>query len=74
VHTLLASSGLAKKWDAEGRKYIVFFQVENVSDAFASLHEATYPLQDTNALCFTVTVAAIGVSEEKNYEVPIDRL
>lgn len=50
VHTLLASTGLAKKWRDEGRKYIVFFQ-------------------DTNALCFTVTIAAIGVSEEMNFDV-----
>ena len=27
VHTLLGSSGLAAAWAAEGRKYIVFFQV-----------------------------------------------
>jgi UDP-sugar pyrophosphorylase len=50
VHTLLASTGLAAKWAAEGRKYIVFFQ-------------------DTNALCFTVTIAAIGVSEGKGYDM-----
>ena len=50
VHTLLASTGLAKKWMAEGKKYIVFFQ-------------------DTNSLCFTVTIAALGVSAEKGYEV-----
>lgn len=50
VHTLLASSGVAKKWNEEGRKYIVFFQ-------------------DTNSLCFTVTIAAIGVSEEMDFEV-----
>ena len=50
VHTLLASTGLAKKWRDEGRKYIVFFQ-------------------DTNALCFTVTIAAIGVSEAESYEI-----
>ena len=43
VHALLHSSGLASKWEAEGREYIVFFQ-------------------DTNALCFTVTIAALGVS------------
>lgn len=29
VHTLLASSGLAAKWEGEGRKYIVFFQDTN---------------------------------------------
>jgi UDP-sugar pyrophosphorylase len=29
VHTLLASSGLAKKWNDEGRKYIVYFQDTN---------------------------------------------
>ncbi|RYG44873.1 hypothetical protein EON67_11270 [archaeon] len=29
VHTLLASSGLARKWDSEGRKYVVFFQDTN---------------------------------------------
>ncbi len=50
VHTLLASSGLAEKWRAEGRRYIVFFQ-------------------DTNALCFTVTIAAIGVSEAERFDV-----
>lgn len=50
VHTLLASTGLAKKWMAEGKKYIIFFQ-------------------DTNSLCFTVTIAALGVSAEKGYEV-----
>lgn len=50
VHTLLASSGLAAKWAAEGRRYVVFFQ-------------------DTNALCFTVTIAALGVSEELGFEV-----
>ena len=50
VHTLLASSGLAEKWRAEGRRYVVFFQ-------------------DTNALCFTVTIAAIGVSEEERFVV-----
>jgi len=50
VHTLLASSGLAAKWGAEGRKYVVFFQ-------------------DTNALCFTVTIAAVGVSVALGLEV-----
>lgn len=50
VHTLLASTGLADAWAAEGRKYIVFFQ-------------------DTNALCFTVTTAAIGVSEERGFDM-----
>lgn len=50
VHTLLASSGLAKQWASEGRKYVVFFQ-------------------DTNSLCFSVTQAAIGVSEEHGFEV-----
>ena len=25
--------------------------------------------QDTNALCFTVTIAAIGISEAKGYEM-----
>jgi len=50
VHTLLASSGLATRWHAEGRRFIVFFQ-------------------DTNALCFTVTQAAIGASVEGGLEV-----
>jgi UDP-sugar pyrophosphorylase len=50
VHQLLASTGLASKWDVEGRKYIVFFQ-------------------DTNALCFTVSIAAIGVSEQSGYDM-----
>ncbi len=50
VHTLLCSTGLAKRWRDEGRKYIVFFQ-------------------DTNALCFTVTIAAIGVSEELSFDI-----
>jgi hypothetical protein len=27
VHTLLCSSGLAKQWAEEGRKYLLFFQV-----------------------------------------------
>lgn len=50
VHTLLASSGLARRWAEEGRRYVVFFQ-------------------DTNALCFGVTVAAIGVSCKEGFEV-----
>jgi UDP-sugar pyrophosphorylase len=50
VHTLLSSSGLARKWAEEGRRYIVFFQ-------------------DTNALAFTVTQAAIGVSIRQKFEV-----
>jgi UDP-sugar pyrophosphorylase len=45
VHQMLAATGLASKWDAEGRRFVVFFQ-------------------DTNALCFTVSIAAIGVSEQ----------
>ena len=27
VHTLLSSTGLAAKWAAEGRRYVLFFQV-----------------------------------------------
>jgi UDP-sugar pyrophosphorylase len=50
VHTLLASSGLAAAWAAEGRSHVVFFQ-------------------DTNALAFTVTQAALGVSLRERYEV-----
>lgn len=50
VHTLLASSGLARRWADEGRKYVVFFQ-------------------DTNALCFTATTSALGVSVRERFEV-----
>ena len=50
VHALLHSSGLARKWEAEGRTHIVFFQ-------------------DTNALCFTVTIAALGASLDKGFQV-----
>ena len=50
VHTLLASSGLAAAWAAEGRRFVVFFQ-------------------DTNALAFTVTQAALGVSLRQGFEV-----
>jgi UDP-sugar pyrophosphorylase len=50
VHTLLASSGLAARWAADGRRFVVFFQ-------------------DTNALAFTVTQAALGVSLREGFEV-----
>ena len=50
VHALLHTSGLARKWDAEGRTHLVFFQ-------------------DTNALCFTVTIAALGASVEHGFHV-----
>ncbi len=48
VHALLHMSGLARKWAAEGREYVVFFQ-------------------DTNSLCFTVTIAAVGVSVQRGF-------
>jgi UDP-sugar pyrophosphorylase len=48
VHTLLHSSGTARRWKEEGRKYLMF-------------------LQDTNAFCFFVSVAAIGVSAERGF-------
>ncbi len=50
VHALMHASGLAKKWEAEGRTHLVFFQ-------------------DTNALCFTVTIAALGASVEHGFQV-----
>ena len=39
VHTLLASSGLARRWRDEGRKYVVFFQDTNALCFMATIRE-----------------------------------
>lgn len=56
VHTLLASSGLAKKWVDEGRKYLVFFQDTN--SLFFTVTAATIGVSDLEGFeVNSVTVA-----------------
>lgn len=71
VHGLLLKHDLVRQWSADGRRYVVFFQVcqrDNVCGGIL-LRVHTVCAQDTNALCFDTIPAAIGASVMHGFDV-----
>ncbi len=64
IHMLMHQSGVAAKWAAEGRRYLLFFQAGRSPRSPAAL---TADAQDTNAIVFHALPAAVGVSVKNRH-------